>query len=231
MIRKEWLNMDKEKIKDSIDFSNETLLFKANTPEEVEWLIDNNVDVNHRNFIGQTALWEVNGYYTLNKLFDLGVDADIRNFEGHSVLSSATFFAFPEVFIKHKDKYSIREVQIHGICHNEVSNMIHSINLLEGNGFTVFYPSHIIIDTDVTEWDDENAKYLTDKESCELKNHYNNSINHYIELLEFIKDKSICRKLITFTLNKNEARIFDLEEALERLRSTHIKKPNLYIVK
>lgn len=103
--------------------------------------------------------------------------------------------------------------------------------MLEENGFTVFYPSHIIIDTDVTEWDNENAKYLTDKESCDLKNHYNNSINHYIELFEFIKKKSISSKLITFTLNKNESKIFDLEEILERLRSTHIKKPNLYIVK
>ena len=52
------VNVRQENILEKSDSFVQALLFEAINKDEVEWLINHGVDVNHRDMLGITALWD-----------------------------------------------------------------------------------------------------------------------------------------------------------------------------
>lgn len=233
MIRKEWLELEPEVLPLSTHrgMLNQTLLFEATSIEEVEWLIANGVDINHRNFVGNTALWK-SGYYEyeieiIDRLFEVGINPDLLNFEGDHVLSSMGYFGHPEIFMKHRDKIKSMDIHIRDIHLPHIDKMKRGIEILLENGFQVHYPRRINIQ-DITTWDEEQAWYRTEQENINQKRYYMNKRKDYIEFLQYLKDQKIVSGLVSVRLNSNDITLFDIKEMIERLR---LMKPELYIVK
>lgn len=233
MIRKEWLELEPEVLPLSIHrgMLNQTLLFEATSIEEVDWLIANGVDINHRNFVGKTALWK-SGYYDyeieiIDRLFEAGINPDLLNFEGDHVLSSMGYFGHPEIFMKHRDKIKSMDIHIRDIHLPHIDKMKRGIEILLENGFQVHYPRRINIQ-DITTWDEEQAWYRTEQENINQKRYYMSKKNDYIDFLQYLKDQKIVSGLVSVRLNSNDITLFDINEMIERLR---LMKPELYIVK
>lgn len=233
MIRKEWLDLEPEVLPLSTHrgMLEQTLLFEATSIEEVDWLIKNGVDINHRNFVGKTALWK-SGYYDyeieiIDRLFEAGINSDLLNFEADHVLSSMGYFGFPEIFMKHKDKIKTKEIHIRDIHLSHIDKMERGIEILLENGFQVHYPRHINIE-DITLWDEDQAWYRTEQENINMKRYYMSKRNDYITFLEYLKKQKRFVQLVSVRLNSNDITLFDIKEMIEKLR---LMKPELYIVK
>lgn len=233
MIRKEWLELEPEvlsKPRTSI-IVNQTYLFYAKNVEEVDYLINSGVDINHRNFIGYTALWK-SGYHDyeveiIERLFEAGINPDLLNYNGDHVLSNQGYFGHPEVFMKHRDKIKSRDIHIRYIHLPHIDKMKRGIEILLENDFEVHYPYHINIQ-DITAWDEEQSWYRTEQENINQKRYYMSKRNDYIEFLEYLKEQKVISKLINVRLNSNDTTLFNVDEMIERLR---LMKPELYIVK
>ncbi|ENQ0566877.1 ankyrin repeat domain-containing protein [Escherichia coli] len=233
MIRKEWLELEPEVLPlcTHRGMLNQTLLFEATSIDEVNWLIKNGVDINHRNFVGDTALWK-SGYYDyeieiIDRLFEAGINPDLLNFEGDHVLSSMGYFGHPEIFMKHRDKIKSTDIHIRDIHLPHIDKMKRGIEILLEYGFQVHYPRHINIQ-DITTWDEEQARYRTEQENINQKRYYMSKKNDYIDFLQYLKEQKIVSGLVSVRLNSNDISLFNINEMIERLR---LMKPQLYIVK
>lgn len=233
MIRKEWLELEPEVLQLSTHrgMLNQTLLFEATSINEVNWLLNNGVDINHRNFVGKTALWK-SGYYDyevdiIDRLFEAGINPDLLSYDGDHVLSGMGYFGFPEIFMKHKDKIKSKDIHIRNIHLHHIDKMKQGIEILLDNDFQVRYPRYINI-RDITTWDEEQAWYRTEQGNLNEKRYYMRRRNAYIDFLQYLKDQKITSGLINVRANSNDITLFDINEMIERLR---LMKPELYIVK
>lgn len=233
MIRKEWLLLNKEYIPDMRDHCNQTLLFQARNVEEVNWLIDNGVDISHQDFMGRIALWG-NGkidyirreHEIINRLFELGSNADLLDNHGNNILSSSVFFSHPELFIRHQDKYKCRDVIINSIYGGIIYKMADAIELLRLNGFKVYFPQLITLDIDITKLDKDNTKHLIESQKKEIRNFYMQRHDYYIKFFHYLNEVSSHTKIIHHHLNDNKAIVYEIEEYLYRLNNMLYKKPN-----
>ena len=187
MIRKEWLKLKKKKIPSTIDDFHQTLLFKARNKAEVNWLLANGVDIHHRDQLGRTALWSGDHYdperkdsEVINTLFESGANADILDNEGNTVLSNLCFFTHYKLFIKHKNKYTTRNIQINHIYGNQIGNMRKAINSLNKNGFHVYYNTYLMLDIDITMLDEYNLQHLNVQQKQKIKNYNSQKRDDYI---------------------------------------------------
>ncbi|EBP7356441.1 ankyrin repeat domain-containing protein, partial [Salmonella enterica] len=231
--RKEWLELEPEVLPLSTHrgMLDQTLLFEATSVEEVNWLIKNGVDINHRNFVGKTALWK-SGYYDyeieiIDRLFEAGINPDLLNYDGDHVLSGMGYFGHPEIFMKHKDKIKTKEIHIKSIHLSHIEKMREGIEILLQNDFKVFYSNLMRIE-DITTWDEEQAWYRTEQENINMKTYYMKKRNDYIDFLEYLKERKVYSRLFNIRLNSNDITLFDIDEMIEKLR---LMKPELYIVK
>lgn len=233
MIRTEWLELEPEVLPLSTHrgMLDQTLLFEATSVDEVNWLIKNGVDINHRNFVGKTALWK-SGYYDyeieiIDRLFEAGINPDLLNFEGEHVLSGMGYFGHPEIFMKHRGKIKSTDIHIRDIHLSHIDKMKRGIEILLGNGFQVHYPRYMNIE-DITLWDEEQAWYRTEQENTNMKIYYMKKRNDYIEFLEYLDKQKRAIRLVSVRANSKDITLFDIKEMIERLR---LMKPELYIVK
>lgn len=233
MIRKEWLELEQEVLSKPTTaiIVNKTYLFYAQNVEEIDFIINSGVDINHRSFMGWTALWK-SGYEDyemeiIDRLFEAGINADLLDFNGNHVLSGQGYFGHPEIFMKHRDKIRSKDIHIRNIHLSHIDKMKRGIEILLENDFEVHYPYHINIQ-DITTWDEEQAWYRTDQENINQKRYYMKKRNDYIEFLEYLEKQRIVSKLVSVRLNSNDIRLFNIDEMIERLR---LMKPELYIVK
>lgn len=240
MIRNEWLKLERKCILESSDVFNQTLLFEATNKDEVDWLINHGVDVNHRDMLGRTALWG-SGSRSLDhcrkepeiirSLFESGANADLLDHQGYNIFSSALFFSHPELFIKHRDKYNTRDVILNNLYGNLIQEMENAINLLNHNDFKLYYPFYITLDIDITQFDEDNNKYLNEIQKERVRRYNIKKRDDYIDFFIFLKEITNYSKIIHHSLNKNVATVYDIDEYLYRLHNIPNEKPTLYIVK
>ncbi|EJJ3922727.1 ankyrin repeat domain-containing protein [Salmonella enterica] len=238
MIRNEWLTLDRKNILEKYDSFNQTLLFEAINKDEVDWLINHGVDVNHRDILGRTALWGSGSVDyrrrepdIIRSLFESGANADLLDRQGYNLFSSDLFFSYPELFIKQKDKYSIRDVIINTIYGKLIHKIEKTINLLHHNGFKLYYPFYIELDMDITQLDEYSNKCVSVQQIERLRLYNINKRNDYIDFFNFLKKFSNYSKIIHHSLNGNIATVYDIDEYLYRLHNIPNAKPTLYIVK
>ncbi|EAT4593724.1 hypothetical protein M8D54_005098 [Salmonella enterica] len=188
--------------------------------------------------LGRTALWGSGSLdYSrrepeiIHRLFESGANADLLDRQGGNIFSSALFFSHPELFIKHKDKYNIRDVIINTVYGNLIHKMVNAIKLLHYNGFNLYYPFYITLDIDITQLDEDSNKYLSEQQKEGLRRYNINKRDDYIDFFIFLKRMANYSKIIHHSLNGNIATVYDIDEYLYRLHNIPNKKPTLYIVK
>ncbi|HBY0131296.1 TPA: hypothetical protein MIN49_07415 [Klebsiella pneumoniae] len=109
--------------------------------------------------------------------------------------------------------------------------MENAINLLNHNDFKLYYPFYITLDIDITQFDEDNNKYLNEIQKERVRRYNIKKRDDYIDFFIFLKEITNYSKIIHHSLNKNVATVYDIDEYLYRLHNIPNEKPTLYIVK
>lgn len=235
MVRKEWLDITKEKIISFMDDMNRNLLFYASNIDEVEYLLSKGVDINHRDNLGRTPLWKnestTSSCELINFLFYSGINADIRDFEDDHVLPSSISLQYPEAFLNNKEKYETREIFLKKITFNDIKNIVNSIKKFEKNGFKIYSPLYIHLDVDITKWDNYNSSYLSKEEKIQLQSLYFSARSSYMDLMIYLLSKNISSTLITTNPSNSLIYSYQISDYLNLLEKMHFFRPTLNLVK
>ena len=191
---KDLLNQ-KVKLKNIIDpFDNSNLLFHARGKDDIVNLLDQGVDLQHRNIFGRNALWNYN--FLLNKTIETeiigtlllkGINTSITCHKGGSILSSLAFFKYPDLFMKNKDFFKQKDIYIHSFYSLSDDKFKNGIEILKNNYFNIRFSSYIDIDVKPNNDFGRLQEFLDKSEMENILLTNAEQENRYLSILEFIK--------------------------------------------
>lgn len=184
------------KIKNIIDpYDNSNLLFYARGSEDILALLEQGINLQHRNVFGRNALWNYN--YLLNKkieeeiittLLEQGIDSGITCHKGGSILSSLAFFKHPDIFMNNKHYFKNKDVYIHSFYSLTENKLQEGIRSLIQNGFKVRLGSYIDVDIKPANDFGRLQQFLPKEEINSLLAGNAKQESCYLSIIEFLKE-------------------------------------------
>lgn len=192
---KDLLNQTVE-IKNIIDpYDSSNLLFYARGKEDVLALLEQGVNLQHRNIFGRNALWNYN--YLLNKkieeeiittLLEQGINSEITCHKGGTILSSLAFFKHPQIFMDNKKYFQNKDVYLHSFYSLSDGKFQEAINLLIEHNFNIRLGSYIDVDVKPANDFGRLQDFLPKEEIQNLLAGNAKQESCYLSIIEFLKE-------------------------------------------